>query len=578
MKTKILLVDDEPGILSSLERLLRRDKYEVLKAEGGAKGIAAIEANPDLAVIICDMRMPDVPGDEVLARARELVPGAVRIALTGYADTGTIVNCINNARISRFLMKPWEDEALREVVREAESAFIMKSENARLEEKVYEQNLELQELNSGLEKAVKERTAELEEARHALQGSMNAVLGLLAGVLETHSPGLRGHSRRVADMCRHLAVSDGCGEEEAQQIWAAGLLHDIGKIGLPSRLLDKNQKDLTPEERERYRQHAVTGYEMLKDLPGFDAIAAMIRHHHELFSGGGYPDGLAGDLIPKGSRIIAIATVYDRHRYPPGDAVIGDRKAAENVLGMAAGSKLDPRLLEVFLKSGVPSYTEQGEHEVEVSPDRLRPGMVLSRNVQNGIGKVMLREKTVLDDLIIDHLLHNSGYDPVMSRIFVLKSSIPEAAAEGSGAPAPAAAAGGVKPGEAEHAKPLVVVVDDEQHVLNALRRELSGGGYAVETFTNPVDALQQIRLEKAVYALITDMNMPGVRGDRFLAQVQKEFPELPCIVVTGMATKDTVMMLRKSVKIVRMLPKPWDKDALFATLAGLKTEQAGKA
>jgi len=114
---RLLFVDDEPEILSSLRRTFHKD-YEIKTAVGGRAGIAALREY-QIDLIICDQRMPDIGGDEVLKAARELHPDAVRILLTGYSDIQALMRCVNDAQISKYIAKPWETEALRRIVADA---------------------------------------------------------------------------------------------------------------------------------------------------------------------------------------------------------------------------------------------------------------------------------------------------------------------------------------------------------------------------------------------------------------------------------------------------------------------------
>ncbi|MBN2712973.1 MAG: response regulator [Planctomycetes bacterium] len=571
MNGKVMLVDDEQGVLNALERLLRRDKYEIIKAGGGREAIELMKLHSDIALIISDMRMPDVDGAKVMEEAYKLTPDSIRIALTGYADSDTIMNCINHGQVRQFFLKPWNDDELRTMVKENVTIYNISKENKKLEEQIYEQNMQLQSMNEELEKKVAIRTEALVKAREAIRDSMKSVLSLLTGMMEMHAPGTRGHCRRVADLSLRLAKALNLGEDQLWEIEAAALVHDIGKIALPSYLNGKSMHDMSAEEREEYKKHPAIGRDLLAEIPGFENIADLICNHHESVSGNGFPTGAKGDSIPLGGRIMAVADSFDRYCHPTGGGILMAKSKAFKFLEMAAGNKLDPDLVALFLKADIPSYTDEGAHEVEMGINHLVPGMILSKDITNIIGKSLVKKNTTLTLDIIDQIANNPGFDPTVSRIFILKDSIPQEStsdAEDTDSPATKKKSGD------EAQRNLVVVVDDEQHVLNALRRELRSGGYDVETFTNPIDAIQQIRMEKNVYALITDFNMPAVRGDRFIGQVQKEFPNIPCIVITGLATKDTVVLLRKSVKVARMLPKPWDKELLLKTLADFGSNQ----
>ena len=114
---RLLFVDDEPEILASLRRTFHKES-DVRTAVGGRAGIAALREH-QIDLIICDQRMPDIGGGEVLKTARELYPDAVRILLTGYSDIQALMRCVNDAQISKYVAKSWEAETLRRIVADA---------------------------------------------------------------------------------------------------------------------------------------------------------------------------------------------------------------------------------------------------------------------------------------------------------------------------------------------------------------------------------------------------------------------------------------------------------------------------
>ncbi len=137
-----------------------------------------------------------------------------------------------------------------------------------------------------------------------------SVIHSLSGVLEAKDPYTNGHSSRVGEMSIQLAREMGLGIDFAASLKTGGLLHDIGKVAVPERILHKPGR-LTDEEYEIVKAHPVTGWQICKDLRSAHHVLPCIRHHHERYDGRGYPDGLAGDAIPLGARIMGIADVYD---------------------------------------------------------------------------------------------------------------------------------------------------------------------------------------------------------------------------------------------------------------------------
>ena len=189
---------------------------------------------------------------------------------------------------------------------------------------------------------------DLKKTHQRLQRSIFQSLLGLANALEAKDEYTRGHSERVGELARRLALEAGVPAREAQVIAQAGLLHDLGKIGVPERILRK-PGPLSDEEWAAMRRHPLTGAQIMAPLEFFAEGALVVRHHHEREDGSGYPDGLSGAAIPLGSRVIAVADVYD--------ALISDRPyrralthaAALERLGSEAGRTLDARLTRLFI-------------------------------------------------------------------------------------------------------------------------------------------------------------------------------------------------------------------------------------
>ena len=151
---------------------------------------------------------------------------------------------------------------------------------------------------------------DLKKTYHRLQRAIFQSLLGLANALDAKDAYTCGHSIRVARVARQMALQLGLPHEAAETVSQAALLHDLGKIGVPESILRK-PGPLTTEEWEIMRRHPVTGAQIVAPLEFFDEGAVIVRHHHERLDGSGYPDGLIGDRIPRGARIVAVADVYD---------------------------------------------------------------------------------------------------------------------------------------------------------------------------------------------------------------------------------------------------------------------------
>ncbi len=197
-----------------------------------------------------------------------------------------------------------------------------------------------------------------------------SLLGL-ANALEAKDPYTRGHSTRVAELARQLAQRMGFSRLAAETIAQAALLHDIGKIGVPESILRK-PRSLTEEEWAIMRRHPVTGAQIVAPLEFFDDGAVILRHHHERLDGSGYPDGLTGEGIPLGARVVAVADVYDALTSDrPYRAALTHPEAIQ-VLHGEGGRTLDRRLVALFVEvlEAPPTHVEDDGSALDGAPER----------------------------------------------------------------------------------------------------------------------------------------------------------------------------------------------------------------
>ena len=179
-------------------------------------------------------------------------------------------------------------------------------------------------------------------------GGSTEVVAALAQALEERDSYTGEHSESVVDLTARVAEAMGLGEEEVRLIRQAALLHDIGKVGIPDEILHK-PGPLTDEEWDVMRQHPAIGERILRAIPGQGALARIVRHEHERWDGKGYPDGIAGDEIPIGARIILACDAYH--------AMVSDRpyrkamphRAAMAELTANAGTQFDPAVVEALV-------------------------------------------------------------------------------------------------------------------------------------------------------------------------------------------------------------------------------------
>jgi response regulator RpfG family c-di-GMP phosphodiesterase len=390
----VLLVDDEPSVLAALTRLLRPDGIQVVTAGSGEDALRSLEENAaSIGVLISDYAMPGMTGAELLRAARLRWPDITRVLLTGNADLPAAAHAVNEGQLSRLLVKPWQPDELRRAVSDAMRQYQLLHENQRLRALADEQAVRLEKWNQRLEAQVAERTGELERANASLRQGALETLRLLVMLLERRLPERAAHSKEIARLSGRLAERAGMSSEDMRRVQVAGLIHDIGLVGLPEALVRRPVHELLPAARAQYQRHAAIGQSMLSTVGQFADIAAWIRHHHERWDGNGYPDRLEALAIPLGSRIIAVASGYV-------EAVAsGGGTASTWRYNQHDGGAFDPDLL-VALDEEL-KFRAQMRTLRRVTALEVQPGTILHSAIRAATGEVLIEpgETLTRDDV-----------------------------------------------------------------------------------------------------------------------------------------------------------------------------------
>jgi putative two-component system response regulator len=291
---RILVVDDQPASRESIEAHLNQRGYEVV-VTGSGEDALDILARQKIACMVADSRLFATSNGELLSLSFKRDPHLAAVVLSPIADVGDAVRYLQYGAMD-YLAKPLDltqleasvQRALRrrgELMQERGASRILKEEVVRL-------------------------AADLAQERARIDGLAVATLEALVKVSEAQDPWFSGHSLRVAQVAASVAAESGRSDEEVEQVRKAGRLHDIGMICVPQGLQSK-EGSLTPAEFELIRRHPLVGAQILAPLPYLAPVASFIRGHHERWDGKGYPDGLAGESIPWGARLLGAAEIYD---------------------------------------------------------------------------------------------------------------------------------------------------------------------------------------------------------------------------------------------------------------------------
>ena len=397
----ILCVDDEPNILSSLRRLFRHKGFQILVADSGKAGLAVLEAET-VDLVISDMRMPEMNGAQFLEHVRQRWPDTVRLLLTGHSDVTAIIDAINRGEIYRYITKPWDDNDIVLIVRQALERKAMELETKRLEALTAKQNQELKELNASLEAKVEARTAEIQAANERLKSTFVTSIKVFSTLIEMRGGNLSGHSRRVADLCRKIAQKLQLETKLKQEIFVAALLHEIGKIGFADDMLSTPLSKMKADQLEAYRKHAAHAEQLLLPLQDLHGASEIISAQFERFDGTGFPDHLAGELIPIGTRILSLASDYDNMQIGMQTQSRLSPDEARVMISRGSGSRYDPKVVAAFVETiSDASQKVSGVPDRPVKSEEMEIGMVLSRDLITPSGLLMLSSGHVLDARMI---------------------------------------------------------------------------------------------------------------------------------------------------------------------------------
>ena len=336
MNERVVVVDDDAIILKQANMTLAEAGFKVTCLKNGKLLMDYIKMNP-IDILLLDIRMPEMDGFETIQALREwevenskeAVPV---IFLTANEDTESEAKGLTLGAID-FIKKPFSSEVLKIRVRNI---------------------LELIMLQKDLQGEVQKKTSELESlSLHVVQ--------TLAKTIDAKDAYTNGHSERVAEYSREIAKRYGYDEARQEEIYMMGLLHDVGKIGVPDTVINKPGR-LTDEEFGMIKKHPIKGAEILATVSEMPKLVTGARWHHERFDGNGYPDGLKGEDIPEEARIIAVADAYDAmtsHRSYR-DIIPQDHVKSEIENGM--GTQFDEKFARIMLDM-IAEDTEYTMHE-----------------------------------------------------------------------------------------------------------------------------------------------------------------------------------------------------------------------
>ena len=312
----ILTVDDDPIITSTIKNYFERSGYSVDIENDPVSAIERVR-NGNYDIMLLDFLMSPICGDQVVAEIRKFNKDLFIVLLTGHKSMAPPVKTIRQLDIQGY----------------------------------YEKDDRFDQLELWVESCVKsiKQLRTIRAYQDDISQAYMQTIETLRYVVETRDSETRGHSERVSRIAAAIAEEMGLKSEDVEMIRTAGLFHDIGKVGVPDAILLKNGP-LTPDEYAQIKQHPAAGEKVLSTYSPFSEMLPIIRGHHERIDGSGYPDGLSGEEICIGAKIIAVADSFDamvsNRTYRRG---LGLDKACDELL-KHKGDQFDPDAVDSFFR------------------------------------------------------------------------------------------------------------------------------------------------------------------------------------------------------------------------------------
>lgn len=318
----VVVVDDDIMNLKMAGRILSTNNMRVTALKSGQALLDYIKENETPDLILLDINMPGMDGFETLKKLREQEVGQEEIPvifLTANDDEDSETRGLSLGAMD-FIKKPFVPEVLTLRVRHI---------------------IDLIRLQRNLSQEVEKKTEENEKL-------FMHVVHSLADAIDAKDTYTNGHSGRVAKYSKEIARRYGYSEKAQGDIYMMGLLHDVGKIGVPDAVINKPAK-LTDEEFAMIKNHPAMGSRILKNIKEMPALATGARWHHEKYGGGGYPDGLSGNDIPEEARIIAVADAYDAMSSRRSYRDVLPQEVVRDEIEKGKGTQFDPKFADIML-------------------------------------------------------------------------------------------------------------------------------------------------------------------------------------------------------------------------------------
>ena len=386
----ILLAEDDQVTRKLLQKKIGQWGYNVQIAKDGQQAWNFVKRNP-VDIVVSDWLMPVMNGLELCRKIRDMeIHHYIYLIIISSQDTRQDIVLGLSCGLDDFIVKPFNMEE-------------------------FKLRIEIGARIVGLEK-------ELIKKYDLIEKNYFQTIRMFIQLIESFNDQLGGHCRRVGELAlklakRHPLIQD----TDYLTVETAGLLHDIGMVGLSNDILSKRRNEMIGDEQQQYQSHSIRGEMILNEIEMLRPIAKLVRMHHEQFNGRGFPDGLDGSQIPLLAQIISAASIYDNFVFR---GKIKLKDIPDN-LQRIRGYQLDPELIELLLEYNLSTIQKEADKNyVRVESDDLKEGMILADDIRMKSGAMIMPAGTKLSSNGIGKLQMYVEMANISKEIFILKTII----------------------------------------------------------------------------------------------------------------------------------------------------------
>ncbi|MEH6444717.1 MAG: HD domain-containing phosphohydrolase [Oceanospirillaceae bacterium] len=404
-QNSVLLVDDEKPILNALKRLLMPLKCKIHCAASGNEALEIL-ANETVDIVISDMRMPQMSGDELLAQVAQKWPNTERVVLSGYADVDATISAINQGNISRFLLKPWSDQEVITTVTKSFSLRQLMLKNQQLEKLTQQKNQQLAELNHSLEQKVVQRTQQLQSTNSELQESYRAIVKMFSSLIDSRLKTLNNSTPlSFNQLLLDLAAKFDITGNELKQLHFAWQLRHIGKLSFSDELLATPYLLLSVQQQRTFHLHPLHALAVCLRVKPLYPSGKIISQHREYLDGSGYPKGLKAPDIDLRAQIMCALNDYIELTSGLYKQQADSSEQAFSYMQNDVASRYNAEIVSA-LQELMPKMAKAQTlvYDTRITSDKLKTSMTLSRDIINSAHCLLLSAGQKLDETLIQRI------------------------------------------------------------------------------------------------------------------------------------------------------------------------------